>query len=126
MNKLNLIIVTFFLVFQSCKSSVPTGTQVAKPVQVGILKGPVMISYGKFYFLQEWAVYKPSKWCFINFQKETIFYYSKIDTIENSKLYGILPVIAKLKVEDGKMYKIRVNHKFKFASTLNDLKIKAE
>lgn len=115
-------ILLLLLFFQGCKSSVPVGTQVAKPVEVGFVKGPGVVSNGKMYFMPEEAVYRPYRVYFINFQKVRNFPYADIDTVEQSKLLGVLPVIENLKMKNGKKYKLRINHKYKLSQTLNELK----
>ena len=68
------------------------------------------------------VVYRPHKVYFINFQKVQNFPYAEIDTVERSKLLGIIPVIENLKMKNGKKYKLRINHKYKLSQTLNTLK----
>ena len=117
---------TIFIIFtlQACKIAEPTSVQVAKPLEVGFVKGPGVVSFGKFYFMENEAVYQPYKLYFINFQKARNFPYAEIDTAQRSKLFGLLPVIENLKMKNGRKYKLRINHKYKLGQTLNGLKNK--
>ena len=121
-NKLYIIILLVSsLIIQSCKNSIPTGTQIAKPAKIGFLKGPLLVSAGKLYFLEDRAVYRPSNFYF-NLQKDTVFEYAAIKNTEKARLFGILPLAVNLEMKDGKNYKIRVNKRDALITTIQQLK----
>ena len=108
------------LAFQGCKITAPPGTQVAEPVRITHMKGPIAISAGKLFFLEDKAVYKPNASSFVRKVEEIP--YTEIDMAAKRWAYGIYPVSAVIKLKNGKKFRL-ISYKRKYVvNTLNSLK----